>query len=51
MHSAELKEQVVKEIQEVSNVILVCKRHGLRPSTVHGWLNLKKTKQRVSKKD
>lgn len=50
MHSAELKEQVVKEIQEVGNISLVCKRHGLRPSTVHGWLNIKKNKVQIAEK-
>lgn len=37
-HPNELKSQVVKEIQEVGNISLVCKKHGLKPSTVHGWL-------------
>ena len=50
MHSAELKEQVVKEIQEVGNISLVCKRHGLKPSTVHGWLHLRKNKVQIVEK-
>ncbi len=37
-YSNELKLQVVKEIQEVGNISFVCKKHGLKPSTVHGWL-------------
>ena len=50
MHSAELKEQVVKEIQEVGNVSLVCKKHGLKPSTVHGWLHSRKNKVQIVEK-
>lgn len=50
-YSNEFKEQIVKEISEVRNVALVCKKHSLKPSTVHGWLDLKKNKvQHVEKK-
>jgi len=47
-YTSELKEQVVKEIQEVGNISLVCKRHGLNTSTVHGWLNSKKNVTKIS---
>lgn len=47
MHSNELKEQVLKEIKEVGNVSLVCKKHGLKTSTVHGWLDKIKNKDKI----
>lgn len=50
MHSNELKEQVVKEIKEVGNISLVCKKHGLKTSTVHGWLNSTKNKVQIAEK-
>ena len=46
-HSQELKEQVLKEINEVGNISLVCKRHSLKPSTVHGWLHGVKHKDKI----
>lgn len=50
MYSTEFKEQIVKEVQEVGNVSLVCRKHSLKTSTVHGWLHLKKNKVQVSEK-
>lgn len=47
MHSNELKDQVLKEIKEVGNVSLVCKKHGLKTSTVHGWLDKIKNKDKI----
>ena len=49
-HSNELKEQVIKEIQEVGNISLVCKKHGLKSSTVHGWLHKNKNKDKIADK-
>lgn len=46
-HPQELKEQVLKEIKEVGNISLVCKKHGLRSSTVHGWLHRVKNKDKI----
>lgn len=48
--SGELKEQVIKEVQEVGNVSLVCKRHDLKTSTVHGWLYKMRNKDVLSEK-
>ena len=48
MQTNEFKEQIVKEIQEVGNISLVCKRHGLKPSTVHGWLYKVKNKDKIA---
>jgi len=47
-YTQEFKEQVVKEIEEVGNISLVCKRHGLRTSTVHGWINRNKNKDKIA---
>lgn len=47
-YSRELKEQVVKEIKEVGNISLVCKKHGLKTSTVHGWINGYKNKDKIA---
>jgi transposase-like protein len=47
IHSNELKDQVLKEIKEVGNVSLVCKKHGLKTSTVHGWLDKIKNKDKI----
>lgn len=46
-HSQELKGQVIKEIKEVGNISLVCKKHGLKQSTVHGWLHGIKNKDKI----
>ncbi len=47
-YSGEFKDQVLKEITEVGNISLVCKKHNLRTSTVHGWLYRIKNKDRIS---
>ncbi len=48
MYQSEFKEQIVKEIEEVGNISLVCKRHNLKPSTVHGWLHVNKNKDKIA---
>mgnify|MGYP000957684280 FL=1 len=47
-YSAEFKDQVVREIKEVGNISLVCKKHGLRPSTAHTWLHQNKNKDKIA---
>lgn len=49
-HSNELKEQVIKEIKEVGNISLVCRKHGLKTSTVHGWLHRIKNKDKIAER-
>jgi len=44
--SEEFKEQILKEIEEVGNVSLVCKKHGLKRPTVHHWLERVKNKDK-----
>ncbi len=45
-YTQEFKDQIVREIRELGNISLVCKRHDLKPSTVHGWLNKLKNKDK-----
>lgn len=44
----EFKEQIVKEVHELGNVSLVCRKHGLKNSTVHGWLYGVKHKDQIA---
>ena len=46
-YTNEYKEQIIKEVQEVGNVSLVCRKHNLKPSTVHGWLYKVKNKDKI----
>jgi transposase len=45
--SLEFKDQVLKEVEEVGNISLVCRKHSLKPSTVHGWLNKVRNKDKI----
>lgn len=47
-YTREFKEQILKEIEEVKNISLVCKKHGLSSSTVNGWLHLDKNKDQIA---
>lgn len=47
-YSVEFKEQILKEIEEVGNISVVCKKHSLRPSTVHTWIHRIKNKDKIS---
>lgn len=49
-YTSEFKEQIIKEIQEVGNISLVCKKHNLKPSTAHGWLHAIKNKNKIADK-
>lgn len=44
----EFKEQIIKEIAEVGNITLVCKKHGLKTSTVHTWVHKTKNKGKIA---
>ncbi len=37
-YEQEFKEQIVRECQEVGNIALVARRHGISKNTVHGWV-------------
>jgi transposase len=49
-YESAFKEQIIREIKEVGNISLVSKKHGLRPSTVHGWLHNVKHADKISDK-
>lgn len=46
--TAEFKEQIIKEISEVGNISLVCRKHGLKLSTVHTWVHKNKNKGKIA---
>lgn len=46
--TVEFKDQILKEVKEVGNISLVCKKHELSTSTVHGWLYAHKNKDKIS---
>jgi transposase len=43
-HSAELKDQVVKEVIETGSTSIVARKHGVSPKTVHNWVRQIKNK-------
>lgn len=47
-YSIEFKEQILKEIKEVGNISLVCRKHSLKPSTVHDWIYGVKNKDKIT---
>ena len=49
-YTIEFKEQILKEIKEVENVSLVCRKHNLKSSTVHGWLHKDKNIDKIIEK-
>ena len=47
-YTKDFKDQVLREIEEVGNISLVCKRHGVTPSTVQNWLRKNRNKGKIS---
>ncbi len=47
-YSIEIKEQILKEIEEVGNITLVCKKHGIKRTTVMNWIHKTKNKSKIS---
>lgn len=37
-YSEELKEQIIRECQEVGNVALIARRHEISSNTIHTWI-------------
>jgi transposase len=46
--SEEFKGQILKEIKEVGNITLVCKKHDIQRTTVMNWLHKVKNKNKIS---
>lgn len=47
-YSQEYKSQILKEIEEVGNITLVCKKHEIKRTTVMNWLNKDKNKVKIA---
>lgn len=47
-YSIEVKDQILKEISEVGNITLVCKKHGIKRTTVMNWLHKTKNKDKIT---
>ena len=47
-YSEEYKAQILKEIQEVGNITLVCKKHEIKRTTVMNWLHKDKNKVKIA---
>ncbi len=47
-YTPEFKAQIIKEVSEVGNLSLVCRKHNLRTSTVHTWLHKIKNKDKIA---
>ncbi|SKA83801.1 Transposase and inactivated derivatives [Caloramator quimbayensis] len=41
-HSEELKQQILKEVEETGNISLVARNHGIAPTTISGWMKNKR---------
>jgi transposase-like protein len=37
-HPEELKQQIVREVEETGNISLVARNYGVAPTTINGWL-------------
>ena len=41
-HSEELKQQILKEVEETGNISLVARNPGIAPTTIGGWMKNKR---------
>jgi transposase-like protein len=46
--SIELKEQIIKEVQETGSISVVAKKHGLIPRTVYNWTRQSKNSVQIA---
>lgn len=49
-YTKELKEEIIREVQEVGNVSLVSRRHGISKSTIFTWIKQSKNKDEIKVK-
>jgi len=47
-YEPEFREQILKEVEEVGNITLVCKKHGVKRTTVMNWLNRVRNKGKLA---
>lgn len=45
--SEELKQQILKEVEEVGVIVTVAKKHGINAKTVHNWMRTHKNKPKL----
>jgi transposase len=44
----DFRDQILKEISEVGNITLVCKKHNLKRTTVMNWLYRSRNKGKIT---
>ncbi|URZ00585.1 transposase [Clostridium felsineum] len=49
-YTKELKEEILREVQEVGNVSLVSRKHGVSKSTIFTWIKESKNKNEIKLK-
>ncbi|MCT8978539.1 transposase [Clostridium sp. CX1] len=49
-YTKELREEIIREVQEVGNVSLVSRRHGISKSTIFTWIKQSKNKDKIKVK-
>ncbi len=47
-YSQEFKEKIISEVKEIKSISVVCRKHKIPTTTVHGWL--KKTSETINLK-
>ena len=46
-YSDELKNQILKEVEEVGVIDVVARKHGIDPKNIHNWLRARKNKPKL----
>ena len=49
-YTKELKEEILREVEEVGNVSLVSRRHGISKSTIFAWIKASNNKDEIKVK-
>ena len=44
----EIKDQVLKEVEEVGNVVMVARKHGINHKTVNNWVQAYRNKDQIT---
>jgi transposase-like protein len=46
--SMELKQQILREIEETGSVVVVARKHGIIPRTIYNWVRASKNTVQIS---
>ena len=46
--SMELKQQILKEVEETGSIVLVAKKHGVNPRNIYNWTRASKNSVQIS---